>query len=229
MTDPNHPSMYERPWAEREASVVGGVALAVLVASSLDARTGEVPSWEQAMFHAVNGLPDLLRGPMWVFQLAGLLAVPGIVAVGALIWRRWRLAAALVLLMPVKLVVEKLVVKQVVERQRPGTSICNGDTTCGNFRGVPMDGLSYVSGHAVISWGVAALLWPYLRGRWRWVPVAVAVLNSVARVYLGAHNPLDVVGGGALGALLGLVLGLIVGVPVARTRWLTGGRVTSAA
>jgi undecaprenyl-diphosphatase len=212
--------MYEHPWVERDTVAVGGVALAVLVVSALVARTGEVPGWEQGVFHAINGLPDFLRGPMWVFQLAGLLAVPGIVALGALVWRKWRLAAALVLLMPLKLFMEKQVVKQVVERQRPGTSICHGDTTCGHFRDVPMEGLSYVSGHAVISWGVAALLWPYLRGRWKWVPVGIAVLNSIARVYLGAHNPLDVVGGGALGAVLGLLLGVAVGVPTLRTKWL---------
>lgn len=221
MTDPTHPATYEHPWAQRETWVVGGLALAVLVSSALVARTGLVPGWEQALFHAINGLPDALKGPMWVFQLAGLLAVPGIVAVGALIWRKWRLAAALVMLMPLKLFMEKQVVKQVVERQRPGTSICHGDTSCANFRDVPMEGLSYVSGHAVIAWGVAALVWPYLHGRWRWLPIVVAVLNSVARVYLGAHNPLDVVGGGALGALLGVLLGLLVGVPVARTRWLS--------
>ena len=46
------------------------------------------------------------------------------VAVVALVLRRWRLALALVLLVPAKLVVEHLVVKQLVERERPGTTIC---------------------------------------------------------------------------------------------------------
>lgn len=213
MTEPTHPAEFEHPWRQRPTWLAAGAALVVLVASALVARTGRVPGWEQALFHAVNGLPDALKAPMWLFQLAGLLAVPGIVALVALVCRRWRLAVALVLLMPLKLFMEKQVVKQLVERQRPGTSICHGDVSCGHFRDVPMEGLSYVSGHAVIAWGVAALLWPYLRGRWKWVPVLIAVLNSVARVYLGAHNPLDVVGGGALGALLGIVLGVAVGVP----------------
>jgi membrane-associated phospholipid phosphatase len=209
---PTH-ATYEHPWRRPDWWIALGVALAVILVSGLIANTGEVPGWEQAIFHGINGLPDFLKAPMWVFQLAGLLLVPAGAAVVALLFRKWRLALALVLLMPVKLFVEKQIVKQLVERQRPGTSICNGDTSCGNFRDVPMQGLSYVSGHAVIAWGIATLVWPYLPGRWKWAPVVVAVLNSIARVYLGAHNPLDVVGGGAIGVVIGLVLGMLVGVP----------------
>jgi undecaprenyl-diphosphatase len=215
-TAPTH-GAYEHPWRRREWWIALGVALVIVLVSGVVANTGKVPGWERAIFHGINGLPDFLKGPMWVFQLAGLLLVPAGVAVVALLFRKWRLAVALVLLMPLKLFVEKQIVKELVERQRPGTSICHGDVTCANFRDVPMQGLSFVSGHAVIAWGVATLVWPYLPGRWKWVPVGVAVLNSVARVYLGAHNPLDVVGGGAIGVIIGLLLGMLVGMPVRRT------------
>jgi membrane-associated phospholipid phosphatase len=195
-------------------AVVGGVTVAA--AAGVVAGSGAVPGWERAIFHAINDLPGWLHGPMWVFQLAGLLLVPLAVALVAVVFRRYRLALALVLLIPMKLVVEKAVVKQLVERERPGTSVCDLDETCANFRDVPLAGLSFVSGHAIIAWAVATLLWPYLPGRWRWVPVAVAVLNSIARVYLGAHNPLDVVGGGAIGVALGAALTMLVGSPVRR-------------
>jgi undecaprenyl-diphosphatase len=80
---------------------------------------------------------------------------------------------------------------------------------------VPLDGLSFVSGHAIIAWGVAALLWPVLPGRWRWVPVGVATLNAVTRVYLGAHHPLDVIGGGAIGVVI--AAGLLIAIDLIRT------------
>ncbi len=69
----------------------------------------------------------------------------------------------------------------------------------------------------MIAFGVVTLLRPYLGRWWRVVVLAAAVLDSVARVYLGAHAPLDVVGGAALGVVLGAVLCLVVGVPAGQT------------
>ncbi len=205
--------------------IVGVVAAAIAVLAGIIAAPGEVPGWEQSIFHAINDLPDWLESPMWVFQLAGLLLVPLAVAVVAAAFKQWWLAIALVVFIPLKLFVEKGIVKQLVERERPGTTICGYDATdatvfdpdCANFRGdVPLDGLSFVSGHAIIAWGVAALLWVVLPQRWRWVPVGIAMLNAIARVYLGAHNPLDVVGGGAIGAAIAAVLILVAGLVLQR-------------
>lgn len=194
------------------AALLGGTAVAIV--AGVIASNGTVPGWEQAIFHGINGLPDWLRPAMWVFQLAGLLLVPLVVAVGALAFRRYRLAIALLAFIPLKLIIEKGVVKNLVERERPATTICHLDLSCGHFRDVPLESLSFVSGHAIISWGVATLLFPYLPGRWRWLPFLIAALNAIARVYLGAHNPLDVIGGAGIGVAIGALLTMAIGSPV---------------
>mgnify|MGYP001812975983 FL=1 len=130
--------------ALRNWTITFGVALGVAVGAGVVASSGTVAEWEASIFHAINDLPDWLYRPMWVFQLAGLLFVPLVVAIGAAIFRRWWLAAALIVFVPLKLFVEKAVVKQLVERERPGTTICGApddfDPSCGNFRGdVPME------------------------------------------------------------------------------------------
>jgi membrane-associated phospholipid phosphatase len=48
------------------------------------------------------------------------------------------------------------------------------------------------------------------------VAFVLATCNAVARVYLGAHNPLDVVGGAAVGLAIAAVLDMIL--DVARDR-----------
>jgi membrane-associated phospholipid phosphatase len=181
--------------------------LAVVVASAAVARSGRVGAAERAVFEAVNGLPDALRWPLWAVQLLGLVGLPLVLAVGALALRRVRLAIALVALVPLKLLVEKAVIKELVHRERPGRTEPEAI-----LRDVPSAGNSFPSGHAIIAFGIATLLTPYLGRWWRVAVWALAVLNSVARVYLGAHNPLDVVCGAGVGLVLGGVLTWIVGV-----------------
>jgi undecaprenyl-diphosphatase len=204
---------YQRRPREDTAALVVGVV--VLVICSLVAADG-VPEWEADVFHAINDLPDWLRPLAWVVQLAGMMGIPFILAAVALFLRRWRLALALLLLTPIKLFLEHELVKTLIERQRPAITICNGDLSCGNFRGAPLQGLSYVSGHAIILGGLVWLLLPYLGRRGRTVVVVIALAALTARVYIGAHNPLDVVGGAGLGVAIAAALNLLLGVPA---RW----------
>jgi hypothetical protein len=59
--------------------------------------------------------------------------MPLVVAVGALALRRWRLATALVLMVPLKLATER-VVKLLVQRERPGTTVPDA-VLCGVYLG----------------------------------------------------------------------------------------------
>jgi membrane-associated phospholipid phosphatase len=194
----------------RRDLIVLAASLAVFAGCALLVADGRVGPIERAAFHAVNGLPDWLYSPMLLFQYLGVLAMPLVVAVGALVVRRWRLAAALVLVVPLKLALERAV-KLLVQRERPGTTVPDAV-----LRGVHSAGLSFVSGHAIITFAIAGLLGLVLPRRWAVVAFVLATCNAVARVYLGAHNPLDVVGGAAVG--LAIAAGLDLVFDVARDR-----------
>jgi undecaprenyl-diphosphatase len=183
--------------------------LAVLAVSALIARDGTVGGVERDVFEAVNGLPQWLYRPMWVFQQFGNLLVAAAIGVVVLVaLRRYRLALAVPVAVVAKLGAERAV-KQLVERARPESTI--GDV---HLRGnVPTHGLSFVSGHAVIAAAVATLLTAALPRRWRPVPWIVVFLNSLARVYVGAHNPLDVIGGAGLGLCIGALLVMVLHQP----------------
>jgi membrane-associated phospholipid phosphatase len=172
-------------------------------------RDGDVAGWEEGLFHAVNDLPGALYPVLWPFQQIGAVLVAPVLALVAALLRRFRLAIALLAATVLKLVLERAV-KEIVVRERPGTSI--GDDV--ELRGdVSASGPSFVSGHAVMVAAIATLVTPYLPGRWRPVPWVLVGLVMVGRVYVGAHNPLDVVCGAALGITIGSLLNLAAAVP----------------
>jgi undecaprenyl-diphosphatase len=220
MSPPTDPTRVEGPTRPVRSGVVPAhavrrrldgiavlVGIAIVAACGLVARDGTVGSLELAVFHAINGLPDALSPVMRVAQLLGILVVGPIAAAGAALLRRWRLAVACLLVTAGKLAAER-VVWQLVQRSRPGTTISDAIVR----GGTPTSGASFVSGHVVLLTGLAWVITPRLRGRWRLVPGAVVVLVMFARIYLGAHAPLDVAGGVGLGLIVGGVANLIVSV-----------------
>ncbi len=200
------PTGYRRDIARNVWVVIAGFI--VLAGCMLVVRNGDVSGVEKVVFRAVNGLPDGLRAPLWVFQLFGSLALVALLAVAAVAARRFRLGLALAAAIPLKLAFEWWVVKALVERERPAFTV-----TDAVIRDVNTSPLGFPSGHAVFAFTVAGLLAPYLGRRGTIAVYGLALLNSLARVYLGAHNPLDVIAGAALGVAIAAGLNLVAGVP----------------
>jgi undecaprenyl-diphosphatase len=186
-----------RGWSDAALVVVG---VTVLGLAALPVAPDGVPAAETAVFRLLNDttvLPFVLLWP--VMQLGNLLVVPAAALLAAVL-RRGRLAAGLLLGGGAGYVLAK-VVKDLVVRARP-----TGLLTDVVIRGAEAQGRGFVAGHATVAVALAAIAWPWLGPRGRGAVVVLAAVVCLARVYVGAHLPLDVVGGAGLGlAIAGLV------------------------
>lgn len=181
--------------ARRTVAIILASVLTV-IASSLVAWDGGVPAWEASMLRWVNGLPDGIEPAMWFVQQPGVLFAPiaaGLVIVAST--RQWKYLVPFAMVLPLKLGIEKGLVKQFVERERPFTS--TGEWV--QVRGTEYEGLSFPSGHTTTAFALGILLSAFLPTRWRFVPLVWALMVGVARLYFGEHNVLDVVAGAAMG------------------------------
>ena len=72
------------------------------------------------------------------------------------------------------------------------------------------DSLGYPSGHAAVAAALTVVVAAHLSARWLIAALALGVVVLFGRIYVGAHLPLDVIGGAALGAIVGSIVNLIV-------------------
>jgi glycosyltransferase 2 family protein len=185
-------------------------ALVLLGLSALPVRRGYVPPLEAHIFHFINGLPGAIYPAVWVVMQLGNVIFAFVAALLAVVFRKLRLALDLLLAGGGAWLLAKLI-KRIVERGRPPQLLHDVIV-----RGAPVTGHGYVSGHAATAMALATVAYPYLGRRSRIAVVVLALLVAFARVYVGAHLPLDVVGGAAMGWAIGSLVHLLLGAP--RTR-----------
>ena len=187
--------------------VVAWAGLLMIAASGSLARDG-LAAGERAVFQFVNSWPDGLYVAIWPFMQYGVfVTIPALVVV-ALVVRRFRLAMAMAFAgFGVYFVAKWL--KHEVERGRPG-ALLDGVQERESFA---IGSIGFPSGHIAVAAALTMVVTPYLHGRWKLLPAALVIVVAIGRTYVGAHLPLDLVGGAALGATAGAFANLLIGTP----------------
>ena len=189
--------------------VRAALGFAVVGIGTLVAQQGQLSLFERDVFRLVNDLSAIAMPVAWtVMQLGNVVAVPTLAAVAALT-RHFRMARDLLISGLLAYGLADLV-KAVVGRERPA-----GLPVGAVLHEGAVGGAGFISGHAAVAAALATAAAPYLGRRSRRTVWLLAWAVAVARVYVGAHLPLDIVGGVAAGWAVGSLVHWVLGVP----RW----------
>jgi undecaprenyl-diphosphatase len=177
-------------------ATLGG--LAVVGVTAAFASTGVGPT-EERFFDRVDGIGGPIDAVLWLPMQTGSAVAPPLVGIAC--WLRWRRPRPALGAVVAGLTAWELakVVKNHVQRGRP-VHVFDGYEP---RQGTPLDGLGFPSGHSAVAFALATAVAPSLPRRLRPAVFGLAATVGFARISVGAHLPLDVVGGAALGIALG--------------------------
>lgn len=184
------------------------VGIAILLLAALAVRREELSQFETDVFRLINHLPSAIEPVVVVVMQVGNVVAAPIAGVVVVLFnrKRWRGAVDVSVAGGIAWLAAKAI-KGVIERPRP-TGLLDEV-----LRFDLMGGLGFVSGHTAVAAAIATAAAPYLARRWKRAIWFLPLIVGFARVYVGAHLPLDIVGGAALGWIVGACVHLALGAP----------------
>ena len=191
------------PWWAIAAGLAGLVVTAWLARGSPGSIEVAVFRWFNDPPRAIGAVMalvnPLLRPVGLTVLIAAALVVLSLTRPGVF-WRLFGAAFAAGLLAYVL----DNIVKLIVDRGRPPAYL--SDVL---VHGYPTDphGTGYPSSHTAVAVAVVIAAWPWLDRRWRAASAVAVLMIGLNRMYVGAHFPLDILGGAAVGLVAaGIVL-----------------------
>jgi glycosyltransferase 2 family protein len=194
----------ERRRADALRAAAGAAGLAATAALASPDRVSAI---ERDVFEALNTPWTAGDAPLWAVTQAGSFAAVFVTAGLALVARRPALATVLATGGTATWLLAKAV-KVAVDRGRPAALL--QDVV---IHGTPATGLGFPSGHAAVAACLMTVASPYLTRPARVVGRSAVLVVAFARVFVGAHLPLDAAGGLLLGLAVGSLTNLAFGVP----------------
>jgi membrane-associated phospholipid phosphatase len=187
--------------SSRKDRPVPAAAVLIGLASARLASRRTVGPLEERVFRWANGASDRLHLPVWAVMQSGSLGA--VFAVAALQARRpgSHRAALVTALVGTGVWGGVKAIKPAVGRGRPDRHLPGV-----RVRGHEQSGLGYPSGHAAVSLTLALAATHDRPPVERVAAVGAAAVTGWTRMYVGAHLPLDIVGGWAVGVLGGAVV-----------------------
>jgi undecaprenyl-diphosphatase len=184
--------------------IFGALLFLLTMVQALNA--GWFDSIERPIFQDVNNLPHYFQGIMVVLTQFGSFGsfIVWVPVAWYLVNRR---AAATLAASGFAAWLIAKVAKLIVHRGRPQDLLDSVHL----FNSEHFSGYGFPSGHATFSAACATVLYYQVPARYKKYVLLVVFLVGLSRMYLGAHFPLDVLGGWALGAMTGAGIMLIAG------------------
>lgn len=173
------------------------MAIAALAQTGRRARTLEVTPAEERVFRVFNEGPESIHVPVWLVMQLGSFAAVFVVA-GDLLRRGQPRRGAAAAIAGTLIWGGAKKMKPIIGRGRPERHLEDV-----RVRGQAQTGLGYPSGHSAVAFTLAVISTDESSSVARTAALAAATTTAAARMYVGAHLPLDIAGGVALGVLGG--------------------------
>jgi pimeloyl-ACP methyl ester carboxylesterase/membrane-associated phospholipid phosphatase len=201
MNKKQQPEKTKKRLSERKLNLLLATLAGIgFIAAAISAYQRTITGWELQVFTAIN----IWDAPESQVVLARILSDA--------VWVAVAIVALMVLLpktrnkglqiaMPIGITYGiGYVLEHIIDRGRPDALLPQAV-----IRGM-QDGPGFTSGHMLAATAIVFVLWPGMRLSLRIVAVLLLILEAWARVFLGLHFPLDVIGGVLLALAVGFSL-----------------------